>query len=408
MNFLSDKQVRHFFYSLIIGSLLCVIFSIGIFLWHKHSLESLLLKQNQAIASYLLKQDVPSELIANALTNSTITEDSIHFLNKIGLTKNTPAYFIPLLFTTLIKTGTFQVIQTLFFILFILGNTIIFLRNREHLYQNALQIISLFNQGNFSAHLPRAQSGTLYRLFASVDSLSNALQSKNETELKSKKFLKNTISDISHQLKTPLAALRMYHEIISEEPDNPQTISDFSQKMEFALMRMEQLICSLLKITRLDAGSIDFIIKPYPIQELIYHSIDILKTRAEYEGKKLILEGNSIDICCDLEWTSEALGNLVKNALDHTKTGDQILISWEETPAMVCLSVSDNGSGILPEDFHHIFKRFYRSKTSLDTQGLGLGLSLAKSIIEGQNGILSVKSTPQIETTFTISLLTKM
>ena len=110
---------------------------------------------------------------------------------------------------------------------------------------------------------------------------------------------------------------------------------------------------------------------------------------------------------CDPQWTSQALANLVKNALDHTKEGDTIEILWEDTPAGLRISVSDNGEGIAPEDIHHIFKRFYRSRRSLNTPGIGLGLSLAKAIIEGQGGMLGVSGRQKEGTTFTVFFLTE-
>ena len=145
------------------------------------------------------------------------------------------------------------------------------------------------------------------------------------------------------------------------------------------------------------------------ISELISLSISELTTRAESENKKILIEGNTEQpLVCDLEWTSEAIGNIVKNALDHVKPGGIIQITWERAPAIFRIFISDNGDGIAPEDIHHIFKRFYRSKHSLDTQGVGLGLPLAKSIIEGQGGFISVQSEINEGTTFTISFLTEL
>ena len=106
---------------------------------------------------------------------------------------------------------------------------------------------------------------------------------------------------------------------------------------------------------------------------------------------------------CDAEWTAEALSNLIKNGLDHTGAGGFVKISWSRSPAMTRICVEDNGSGIPPEEIHHIFKRFYRSSSSLDTQGIGLGLPLAKSIVEGQGGVLSVQSHPGEGTIFTMA-----
>ena len=113
-------------------------------------------------------------------------------------------------------------------------------------------------------------------------------------------------------------------------------------------------------------------------------------------------------IICDMDRTSEAIGNLVKNALDHTEAGGVIHITWKNTSTMSRILVSDNGSGIAPEDMHHIFKRFYRSKHSLNVPGIGLGLPLAKSIIEGQGGFISVQSVLHEGTTFSVSFLTKV
>ena len=234
------------------------------------------------------------------------------------------------------------------------------------------------------------------------------LQSKNETEHKAKEFLKTTISDISHQLKTPLAALMMYQEIIENEPDNIDTVMEFSRKIGTALKRMEQLIQSMLKITRLDTGNIIFEKESCFVKEVVENAINELTTRAIQENKQIIIEGEpTVQMICDIDWTSEAIGNLVKNALDHTEPGGIIRITWENTPAMLRLFVSDDGNGIAPEDIHHIFKRFYRSKHSLDTQGIGLGLPLVKSIIEGQGGIVSVQSILHEGTTFSLSFLTK-
>ena len=120
-----------------------------------------------------------------------------------------------------------------------------------------------------------------------------------------------------------------------------------------------------------------------------------------------IVDGEQ-QLICDMEWTGEAIGNIVKNALDHTQAGGIVRITWERTPAMFRIFISDNGNGIVPEDIYHIFKRFYRSKHSLDTQGIGLGLPLAKSIIEGQNGVISVQSEVGKGTLFTLSFLTDL
>ncbi len=254
-----------------------------------------------------------------------------------------------------------------------------------------------------SSHLPQTQEGAIYRLFASIEELSALLRAKSENERKTKEFLKNTISDISHQLKTPLAALFMYQEIMENEPDQADVIREFTKKTGISLKRMDQLIQTMLKITRIDAGNVLFIKERCPVAELISRSLTELSTRAGKEHKSLLYEASDETLLCDPVWTGEAIANLVKNALDHTNDGGVIQITCKSSPTSVNITVTDNGNGIAQEDIYHIFKRFYRSKNSKDTQGVGLGLPLAKSIAEGQGGTISVHSVPQEGTSFTLS-----
>ncbi|MBN3376265.1 hypothetical protein CF087_20735 [Clostridium botulinum] len=128
--------------------------------------------------------------------------------------------------------------------------------------------------------------------------------------------------------------------------------------------------------------------------------------RAEQEGKTFLLScDDAIALWCDQNWMMEAVGNVVKNALDHTKKGDTISITWREFASIVQITVSDNGSGIHSEDYPHIFKRFYRSRFSQSTQGVGLGLPLAKTIIEAHSGAIEVDSVWGQGTTFTMNFL---
>ena len=119
----------------------------------------------------------------------------------------------------------------------------------------------------------------------------------------------------------------------------------------------------------------------------------------------LSVGNKDISLLCDRNWIIEAVSNLVKNALDHTEKGGVIRMEWRAFPSIVQITVKDNGSGIHPEDLHHIFKRFYRSRFSKDTQGIGLGLSLTKAIVEAHNGTIEVDSTSGTETSFIMNFL---
>lgn len=409
MNFYHDKQVKYFCIFLLLYTLLIFLLGMGLSIAQAKAVRDLLLSHDRAVVTSLLEQDISKSVIAKAITNTSYSKEGVDLLANIGITEHTSIRFQPFISSFLrpIEYSTFFVEIFLSVLLFL--GTFVFLLKRDRLYQQTTQIITRFIEGDFSCHIKQINEGTIYQLLSSIDQLATLLQSKNETERKAKEFLKDIISDIAHQLKTPLAAITLYHEIISEEPNNDNLVKKYSEKTGLALNRMEQLIQSMLKITRLDAGSIIFETRDCYISELISQAIYELTTRAINEGKEILIDGLPEEqVVCDLQWTSEAIGNIVKNALDHTEYGGKIQITWKHTPAMIRIFISDNGSGIASEDLHHIFKRFYRSKNSLDIQGVGLGLALAKSIVEGQGGIISVQSVLNKGTTFVLSFLTEL
>ncbi len=408
MSLYRDRQIKGYFFFLILFILL--LFGIGLMFGINqiNNVKALYLENEQAIASSLLEQGISRDVIATALANTEISEDGQNLLVIVGMDGQVDNRMLPFIHQFQKSTFVILIIVAMLLGLILAVGTLVFFWKRQQLYEQAGQVLVNYINGDYSCHLPQNSEGAIYQIFAFVEQLSTMLQSKSEAEHKAKDFLKITISDISHQLKTPLAALTMYQEIIEGEPDNAETVKVFSVKIGISLKRMEQLIQSMLKITRLDTGNIVFEKGCYNVTELIMLSINELTTRAQNEDKQILIDGDSKQqITCDLEWTSEAIGNIVKNALDHTTSGGNIRITWERTPATLHIFISDNGNGIAPEDIHHVFKRFYRSKCSLDTQGVGLGLPLAKSIIEGQGGLISVQSELNEGTTFTISFLTE-
>lgn len=409
MNCLQDQQNCRYlqFLLLLCGLLLMLAFGNGYF--QLQQTRQLLLQQQQTMVSALLAQKVDAAIITQALCSTDTTTAGKALLQQLGFTKQLPLWLFPGLQE---KIWCFLLLP-LFGILgccaLLLGCSFHYLRQRNQLYQQATAVVTAFADEDFSRHLPRGLSGTLYQLFVAVDHLAMALQAKIELETKQKLFLQDTISDISHQLKTPLAALSMYTEIMAAAPHNPTAIQMFTEKSAQSIQRMERLIQTLLKIMRLDAGTILFEKQCHPVLELVSQAAAQHWTRAQQEQKQIFLSGDpQAQLLCDLDWTSEALSNLIKNALDHTAAGGIIQINWQCSPAMLRLTIADNGTGIAEEDLHHIFKRFYRSKQASNQQGAGLGLPLAKAIVEGQGGILSVQSTPREGAIFTLSFLTEL
>ena len=285
-----------------------------------------------------------------------------------------------------------------------LGMAVCRLRHQEQSMENAAHQIAEYILDRRKGGIECSEEGAMYRLFHEVNSLVTMADAHADSERRAKEFLRRTISDISHQLKTPIAALNIYNGILQQETADAATVREFTSLSEQELDRIESLVQSLLKMVRLDAGAITLERSPENVFDLLEHIKRQYSFRAEQEGKEIVLEGDEQTVfSCDRTWLAEAIGNLVKNALDHTAQGDRILVRWQQSPCLTQITVEDTGSGIHSEDLYHIFKRFYRSRFSKDTQGVGLGLPLAKSIVEAHQGSIEVHSKLGQGTAFTIN-----
>ena len=281
-----------------------------------------------------------------------------------------------------------------------------YFKKQNQVMEQAVSQINAYLDGDHNARIECDDEGELYRLFHTVNSLAAVLNAHADNELREKEFLKNTISDISHQLKTPLAALNIYNGLLQDEDIEVSSVKEFAGLSEQELDRIETLVQSLLKITRLDAGAIVLEKNAENVADMMRDIELHFAYRARQEKKEIILSGSDhLSLFCDRDWLNEAIDNIVKNAFDHTESGATIHVAWKELPSGVQIVITDNGCGIHPEDIHHIFKRFYRSRFSKDKQGIGLGLPLAKAIVEAHNGTIEVDSELGIGTTFTMNFL---
>ncbi|MCH5187987.1 MAG: HAMP domain-containing histidine kinase [Oscillospiraceae bacterium] len=399
---LRDKSIRGFLIGIIVFALLFAAFDIVVGIRRQNEIKTALVNQQAATASALIERGVPESVIAAAVTGTEITAEGKGIMGKLGLSENADSAYIPFASEPVRGAMLLEVIEYIVLSAILFALVLTFILRRERLYQSAIKAVTKLDD---EPSLPQSDEGSIYRLFEGINNMAAALRSKQESEQKTKEFLKRTVSDISHQLKTPLAALSMYNEIILDEPENTDTVIEFTRKSGVAIERIKTLILELLKITRLDSGGIEFDKKLHTTKDIIDAAVQNLTQRASREEKEILVDCGNEEIKCDLNWTSEAVGNIVKNALDHTAEGGIVRIGCENTPIETRIVIADNGSGIAPEDFHHIFKRFYRSKNSGDSQGVGLGLPLAKAIVEGQGGIISVQSEQGVGTTFTLSFL---
>lgn len=266
-----------------------------------------------------------------------------------------------------------------------------YLKEQSNLINAAINQTTHFLAGESETGIESNEEGEIYCLFQAINNLEVVLSAKNTREKNQNEFLKNTISDISHQLKTPLAALNIYNGLISEA-DSTEDVQRFAASSEDELDRMETLVKNLLKLASFDAGSVEFEKKNENIAKLMADIKARFECRTETENKTIQLIGDDLQFPCDASWLSEAFSNIVKNSLDHTNADGKIDISWKKNGNIVNVTIRDNGEGIHPEDISYIFKRFYRSKFTQKTQGIGLGLPLAKEIIEAHGGVIEVES----------------
>jgi signal transduction histidine kinase len=217
-----------------------------------------------------------------------------------------------------------------------------------------------------------------------------------------KQQLADAISDISHQLKTPLTSMRVMTDLLNKDDLEPEKRMEFTKSLTLQLERMEWLLTSLLKLSKIDAGTAEFKKEPVKAAELVNHAVKPLLIPIELKNQKFIMDGNiSAAFLGDFNWTAEALINIIKNCVEHTPDGGTIGVRFDENPVYTEIIISDNGSGIEKEDLPYIFKRFYKGKNS-GKDSVGIGLAMAQSIINNQNGDISVTSSKNQGSSFHI------
>lgn len=327
--------------------------------------------------------------------NQKIVSCSIRYLGSLP-SVDTRVFMVVLSAVFFVPIACFRIVRRR-----ILAVGCSYFKKQNQVMEQAVSQINAYLDGDHNARIECDDEGELYRLFHTVNSLAAVLNAHADNELREKEFLKNTISDISHQLKTPLAALNIYNGLLQDGDMELSAVKEFADLSEQELDRIETLVQNLLKITKLDAGAIMLEKATENVADMMRDIELHFAYRARQEKKEIILSGSDhLSLFCDRDWLNEAIDNIVKNAFDHTESGATIRVAWKELPSGVQIVITDNGCGIHPEDIHHIFKRFYRSRFSKDTQGIGLGLPLAKAIIEAHGGLIEVESELGIGTSF--------
>lgn len=258
MNLLTDKSSRNFLTAIAVSIVIISVFDIVSAVNIRNCAKQFMTERDNAVTSALIENGTSESLIAEAMTSTETSAEAAALLGKLGIGEEASPRFLPYMQTLAHAQTASVLIKALLLIILFAGSSAVFILKRERLFLNAAETVAGYSGSIFTDKLPGGGDGAVYVLFDRINNMASSLKSKQESEQNTKEFLKNIISDISHQLKTPLAALSTYTEIILDEPENTEAVRTFAEKSEAAEERMKTLISSILKIAKLDAGGIEF------------------------------------------------------------------------------------------------------------------------------------------------------
>lgn len=282
------------------------------------------------------------------------------------------------------------------------GCSFIFTRWRYREIEKLSGYLRKISSGDDSLDVRDNQEGELSILKNDIYKVTLMLFEHRSFLEKDKLTLTNALSDISHQLKTPLTSMMVMADLLSDSTLEESKRAEFTQHIRVQLERIEWLVSSLLKLSKIDAGTISFKKDKVVVRDLIQSVVQPFLIPMDIKEQTLSVSGDeSVSFTGDLRWTAEALINILKNAVEHTGEGGVISLSFSENPLYTEITIADNGDGIPKEDLPYIFRRFYKGKNASD-DSVGIGLAMAYSIITSQQGDLEVRSEKGNGTVFSI------
>lgn len=302
----------------------------------------------------------------------------------------------PLCFLFDLRAGlTAVVLSLLLMLIFCIGT-----------YKRYRRIASLADDINHVLHgdspidFDNYSEGELSILHSEIYKMTVRLREQQQKLISDKEYLADSLADISHQIRTPLTSINLLVERLSASGLTDECRHQLTNELYGLLDRIDWLITTLLKISKLDAGTVQFNRDTVSLEMLINKSCAPLLIPIELRGQELVIcaEGNFYG---DPAWTSEAVGNIVKNCMEHTPDGGKIEIEAAENVLYSEIVIKDNGTGISPEDLPHIFERFYKGKDS-DGKSFGIGLALSRMIIAGQKGTVKAENRKNTGAMFTL------
>ena len=350
----------------------------------------------------VIKKDYPKitdKEIIKIINNDTLKTND--FFNKYGIDVNNKSI--------LIKNDRdyhkFLAINLSFLTITVVILLIIYIRynyKKEKDIKDIIKCIEQINKKNYEIQIDSISEDELSILKNEIYKTTIMLKEAAENSSKDKLNLKKSLEDISHQLKTPLTSILVMLDNIIEDSNMEEKIrNDFIVDIKRNVLNINFLVQSLLKLSKFDANTVHFVKQENDLKTIVEESIKNVSTLCDLRNIniKLNIKENS-KIICDDEWQIEALTNIIKNAIEHSKNNSNIIINIENNNVYSMIEVIDFGEGIAKKDIKHIFERFYRCKNT-KTDSIGIGLALAKTIIEEDKGTISVESN-KLETKFIV------
>ena len=317
-------------------------------------------------------------------TNDFFTKYGIDINNKSILIKNDKDYHI------------FLVINMSFLTITIIILLILYIRynhKKENDIKDIIKCIEQINKKNYELQIDSISEDELSILKNEIYKTTIMLKESAENSNKDKINLKKSLEDISHQLKTPLTSILVMLDNIIEDPDMDINIrNDFVRDIKRNVVNINFLVQALLKLSKFDANTVHFIKQENDLKAIIKESIKNVSPLCDL--RNINIEFNAKDkskIVCDAKWQIEAITNIIKNAIDHSKDNQKVIINVENNNVYSTVEIKDFGDGISKKDISHIFERFYKGENAT-SDSIGIGLALAKTIIEEDKGNISVES----------------
>ena len=341
---------------------------------------------SQVIEKY---PDITEEEVLEILKNNEKPESSV--LEKYGYTPDIS--YIKTLGEQIETNKKQNIALVIIFGTVSLGIYLIYVITQEKKIAEINEYIKQINNKNYILKIEENDNGELSKLRNELYKTTVLLKETAEISEKEKENLSTAIADISHQLKTPLTSIRIMLDNIQDDPDMEKEVrEDFLIEISKQIDWISSLVVALLKIAKFDAGTIKMENNEINAKNLIDNIVSNLAILMELKNIEIITNvDEKATFIADYKWQQEALTNILKNAIEHSKHNSRIYITVENTNLFLKIIIKDEGSGIDKEDLKHIFQRFYKTKNSSENS-IGIGLPLAKAIIEQSNGYIKVET----------------